>query len=76
MSAVADVRRAPPRRRSIMRRKATDLLIKVFAWIGAWFGIAVMAFIVYEVVRRGAGALNVAFFTQPTPQDVTSSACG
>lgn len=76
MSTVADVRRAPPRRRSVARRKATDLVIKVFAWIGAWFGIAVMAFIVWEVVMRGAGALNVAFFTQPTPQDVTSNAGG
>jgi phosphate transport system permease protein len=76
MSTVADIRRAPPRRRSIARRKATDLVIKVFSWIGAWVGIAVMAFIVYEVVRRGAGALDWAFFTQPTPQDVTSNAGG
>jgi phosphate transport system permease protein len=76
MSTVADIRRPPPRRRSVARRKATDLVIKVFAWIGAWFGIAVMAFIVWEVVMRGAGALNVAFFTQPTPQDVTSNAGG
>jgi phosphate transport system permease protein len=76
MNSVADISRAAPRRRSIARRKAVDLVIKVFSWIGAWFGIAVMAFIVYEVVRRGAGVLNVAFFTQATPQDVTSNAGG
>ena len=76
MSTAADIRSAPPRRRSIARRKATDLVIKVLSWIGAWFGIAVMGFIVWEVVARGAGALNVAFFTQPTPQDVTSNAGG
>ena len=76
MSTATDLHSAPPRRRSVTRRKATDLVVKVLAWIGAWFGIAVMAFIVYEVVRRGAGALNVAFFTQPTPQDVTSDTGG
>ena len=67
---------APLRHRSVARRKALDITIKVFAWIGAWIGIAVMAFIVYEVVRRGLVAWNVAFFTQSTPQDVTSTAGG
>ena len=76
LCAVADVRNAPPRRRSVARRKATDLVIEGFSWIGASFGIAVMGFIVWEVVVRGAGALDWAFFTQPTPQDVTSSAGG
>jgi len=77
LCAVADVRDfAPPRRRSIARRKATDLVVKGLSWIGASVGIAVMAFIVWEVVVRGAAALNVAFFTQPTPMDVTSKAGG
>ncbi len=67
---------APLRHRSIARRKATDLVIKVLSWIGAWIGIAVMGLIVYEVVRRGIAAWNVAFFTQPTPQDVTSTTGG
>jgi len=67
---------APLRHRSIARRKATDMTIKVLSWIGALIGIAVMAFIVYEVVRRGWAAWNVAFFTQSTPQDVTSTAGG
>ena len=60
------------RRRSVARRKGTDLVVKVLAWIGAWFGIAVMGFIVYEVIARGASALSWAFFTEPTPQDVTA----
>jgi phosphate transport system permease protein len=76
LCAVAEARHVAPRRRSIARRKATDLVIKGFSWIGASFGIAVMAFIVWEVVVRGAGALDWAFFTQPTPQDVTSDAGG
>jgi phosphate transport system permease protein len=53
--------------RSHRRRKATDLGIKVFAWIGAWFGIAVMLLIVYEVIRRGAGAIDWGFFTELPP---------
>ena len=69
-------RSAPLRHRSIARRKAVDATVKVLSWIGASVGIAVMAFIVYEVVRRGWAAWSVAFFTQPTPQDVTSTAGG
>jgi phosphate transport system permease protein len=83
MSARADVRTpgaaldaAPLRHRSPARRKATDKAVKGLAWVGASFGIAVMVFIIYEVVRRGAAAWSWAFFTQPTPQDVTSSAGG
>ena len=78
MSAAAPAARiaTPLRRRSVVRRKALDLVIKVLSWIGAWFGIAVMAFIVYEVIVRGISAINVAFFTQSTPQDVSSAAGG
>jgi len=64
------------RHRSVARRKAADLTVKVLAWVGASFGIAVMAFVVYEVVVRGIGAIDLAFFTQPTPQDVTSTEGG
>jgi phosphate transport system permease protein len=78
MSAVLESTplQATLRHRSIARRKATDLVIKVLSWIGAWLGIAVMAFIVWEVVVRGVAALDWAFFTQATPQDVTSTAGG
>jgi phosphate transport system permease protein len=84
MSAMTEVRGdgsgaplSPPlRHRSIARRRATDLTVKVLSWIGAWFGILVTGFVVYEVVIHGARSLNWAFFTQPTPQDVTSTAGG
>lgn len=76
MSTVASLDAAPVRRRSVARRKAIDLAVKVLSWIGAWFGIAVMGFVVYEVVARGVGALSWDFFTQPTPQDVTSTSGG
>jgi phosphate transport system permease protein len=64
------------RRRSVARRKATDTAIKIFSWVAAWFGIAVMGFLVYEVVVRGISALNWDFFTQTTPQDPTQTAGG
>jgi phosphate transport system permease protein len=67
---------ATPRRRSEAGRRAVDTAIKALAWLGASVGIAVMLFVVYEVVVRGAAAWNIAFFTQPTPQDVTSTAGG
>ena len=66
----------PLRHRSVARRKAVDLIVKVLAWIGAWFGIAVMAFVVWEVVVRGISAISWSFFTQSTPQDVTSTSGG
>ena len=74
--AHADPRVAPLRRRSVASRKAADLVIKVLSWIGAWFGIAVMAFIVYEVIIRGAAAISWNFFTQSTPLDPTSTSGG
>ena len=55
--------------RSVARRRLGDAVVKGFAWIGASAGIAVMLWIVWDVVRRGASAIDVAFFTQlpPTP---------
>ena len=82
MSAVASTAepRAPLRSRRRSSRPAArrpTCVIKVFAWIGAWFGIAVMAFIVWEVVRpRGVGARTWRSSRSPTPQDVTSNAGG
>ena len=44
MSAVAETPQAPQmapmRRRSVTGRKAADLVVKVFSWVGALFGIA------------------------------------
>jgi len=55
------------RPRSHARRKTVDALIKTSAWIAATFGIAVMLLIVWEVVRRGIGAIDLAFFTELPP---------
>ncbi len=67
---------ASPRHRSTARRNAADRTVKAFAWVAASLGIAVMSFVVYQVVVRGAQVWSIAFFTQPTPQDVTSTAGG
>ena len=78
MSTVAETGRSTAglRRRSVRRRKAADLAIKVFSWIAAWFGILVMAFLVFEVIRRGIVAINWDFFTKATPQDATQTSGG
>ncbi len=64
------------RTRSINGRKAADIVVKAFSWVGALLGILAMAFIVYEVVTRGLASWDVAFFTQATPQDPTSAVGG
>ncbi len=58
-----------PKRRSVTRRRVTDIVVKVVAWVGATVGITALALILYVVVRRGIGAINWSFFTQtpPTP---------
>lgn len=58
-----------PRHRSVARRRVTDIVVKVVAWTGASFGIAVLALILFMVVQRGIGAIDWHFFTQlpPTP---------
>ena len=48
-----------------------DHLVKGLSWIGAVVGIAVMGFMVWEVVARGWAALNWDFFTKSMPQDFT-----
>ncbi|HTX70357.1 MAG TPA: phosphate ABC transporter permease PstA [Thermoleophilia bacterium] len=64
------------RRRPVAGRKLVDRLVKVSSWIAAWFGIFVMGFLVYEVIKRGIVAINWDFFTQPTPQDATMTSGG
>jgi phosphate transport system permease protein len=59
--------RRPLRVRSRARRKAFDLSVKVFSWVAASIGIAVMFVIVWEVVRRGASAIDWGFFTELPP---------
>ncbi len=68
MSAEATPRFKPLVPRPETGRRVANLLIKVFAWIAALIGIAVMAFIVYYVVVRGASAMfHGGFFTQLPP---------
>ena len=76
MSAVGEPRTTVYRHRSVAGRKAADRAVKLLAWIGASLGIAVMGFMVWEVIARGVGVWSVAFFTQSTPQDVTSISGG
>jgi phosphate transport system permease protein len=57
----------PLKPRPHSHRKALDRAIKVFAWMAASAGIAVMFLIVWEVLRRGARAIDWGFFTQLPP---------
>jgi phosphate transport system permease protein len=69
MSAGTAVRRAALEPRGETGRRVADLLIKIFAWIAALIGIAVMALILYYGVVQGAAALfGGGFFTQLPPQ--------
>ncbi|NMB76267.1 MAG: phosphate ABC transporter permease PstA [Myxococcales bacterium] len=52
-------------------RKALDLAVKGLSSLGSGIGIAVLFWILFEVVRRGAAAFNPAFFTElPAPPGV------
>jgi phosphate transport system permease protein len=55
--------------RSVGRRRFGDALIRGLAWVGASAGVAIMLWIVWDVIRRGIAAIDLAFFTQlpPTP---------
>jgi phosphate transport system permease protein len=55
------------RPRSHGRRKAVDAAIRVFAWVSATAGIAVMFLIVWEVIQRGLSAIDWGFFTELPP---------
>ena len=55
------------RPRSHGRRKAVDVAIRIFAWVSATAGIAVMFLIVSEVIQRGLSAIDWGFFTELPP---------
>lgn len=56
------------KRRPATGRKAANLVVQVFSSLAALLGIVVLAWILFEVVKRGASALNWDFFTQlPAP---------
>lgn len=49
-------------------RKATDRTVKVFSFLGAMLGIFFLAWILFEVGKRGIVAINWSFFTAlPAP---------
>lgn len=47
-------------------RKILDLVMKIVSGLASLIGIIFLAWILFEVIRKGAGALNVSFFTQLT----------
>jgi phosphate transport system permease protein len=56
------------KRRAATGRKTTNLIVQVFASLAALLGIVVLAWILFEVIKRGASALDWDFFTQlPAP---------
>ncbi|HEX9860133.1 MAG TPA: phosphate ABC transporter permease PstA [Nitrospirota bacterium] len=64
-------------RRSISSRKATDLAVKVLSSLSAFIGIVALAWILYEIMSRGASSLNYGFFTNPpTPPGMEGGGLG
>ena len=52
-------------------RRLTDLAVSIWAGASALLGIFILFWILYVVLARGLGALNLAFFTQlPTPPGI------
>jgi phosphate transport system permease protein len=52
-------------------RRLTDLAVSIWAGASALLGILILFWILYVVLARGLGAINLAFFTQlPTPPGV------
>ena len=54
--------------RSELYRKGIDLVIRIVSTLSAAVGIVFLAWILWEVLKRGSASLNLAFFTElPTP---------
>ncbi|MCE5252563.1 phosphate ABC transporter permease PstA [bacterium] len=54
--------------RSTVYRKSVDILVKGFSGLSASIGLVFLAWIIWEVVKRGFAALNWEFFTAlPAP---------
>ena len=52
-------------------RRLTDLAVSIWAGASALLGIFILFWILYVVLARGLGAINLAFFTQlPTPPGI------
>jgi phosphate transport system permease protein len=57
--------------RSAIPRKLANFSIKVISTLSALLGIAILAWILYEVIKRGSAALNWSFFFHlPTPPNI------
>ena len=57
--------------RSAVPRKLANFSIKVISTLSALLGIAILAWILYEVIKRGSAALNWSFFFHlPTPPNI------
>ena len=56
------------RPRSLAWRRTKDRAVKTFSGVAALIGLAFLAWILFEVVMRGARAIDLSFFTElPTP---------
>ena len=65
------------RMRSSAARKSLDLLMKVISSLSAGIGIFFLAWILWEVVKRGATALNAGFFVNlPAPPGMSGGGIG
>ncbi len=57
--------------RSLRSRRFVDRAVKVLSVSSALVGLVALAWILYEVIRRGIGAFNISFFTKAaTPPGV------
>lgn len=51
----------------LMRRRAMDHVMTFLSWGAAMTALLVLAFILFELLRRGLSALSLGVFTQTTP---------
>jgi phosphate transport system permease protein len=56
----------------LRRRRATNRVMELLAWLSAAVAVAILGIVVYSVARRGAGALNLDLITKtPVPFSLT-----
>jgi phosphate transport system permease protein len=62
------ITRADVRAVNLPRRRVVNRLVEAFATLAAFFAVAILAMVVYEVARRGAPALKLSLLTKdPVP---------
>lgn len=63
--------------RSIAVRRFRDLLVRIIAGLAAFFGLVMLAWILFTILHRGIGAINWDFFTKlPTPPGIPGGGLG